>query len=156
MPTITEDASVPYLPSIGRLLGFASRAATMVSEKRLAEHGLTLQQWIALTALWRDDGMSVGQLAAYCRTTEPTTSSLMDRMEAKGLVERRRSKDDRRKVIVALTAKSRALAGLLGFYEEINELLLQGLSDDEQASLINGLERVIANAETAIRASDAI
>lgn len=155
MSTETDNASVPYLPSIGRLLAFASRAATVLSEKRLAEHGLTLQQWIALTALWRNDGMGVGQLAAYCRTTEPTTSSLVDRMEAKGLVERRRSKDDRRKVVVALTDKSRALAGLLDFYEGINELLLQDLSDDERASLVNGLNRVIANAETAMRASDA-
>ncbi len=148
MASTVDDPNVPYLPSIGRLLGFASRATTALSERRLAAHDLTLQQWILLTALWRQDGMTVSQLAAYYRVKDPTASSLVDRMEAKGLVARRRSTEDRRKVIVCLTDKSRALSGLIDFYEQINEVLLEGFSDKERAAFVAMMERLIKNTET--------
>ncbi len=143
-----NETNVPYLPSVGRLLGFAVRATTLVSERKLSAHDLTLQQWILLTALWRKDGLTISELAAYYRVKEPTASSLVDRMEVKGLVIRRRSTEDRRKVIVCLTDKSQALSHLISFYEEINEILFDGFSDDEQAAFISMMERLIANAES--------
>lgn len=138
---------VPYLPSVGRLIGFASRATTALCERRLAPHDLTLQQWILLTALWRQDGLTISELAAYYRVKDPTASSLVDRMEAKGLVTRQRSAEDRRKVIVCLTEKSESLSHLIGFYEQINDVLLTGFSDKEVASFISMMERVIDNTE---------
>ncbi len=141
------DPAVPYLPSLGRLLGFASKACSDLAEKRLAQHGLTLQQWVLLTALWRQDGLTVGQLAAYHRATEPSTSNLVGRMETKGLVRRELNPEDRRQVHVRLNEKGRSLAHLLGFYEEINEILLQGFTVDERHVLIEMLERVLANAD---------
>lgn len=145
---------VPYLPSIGRLLGFANRASTALSEQKLGAHGLTLQQWILLTALWRsDEGMTIGQLAAYCRVREPTASSLVDRMEAKGLVARERAGADRRKVFVNLTDKSRGMTDLLRFYEGINAVILLDFSEAEAEALTGMLERVIANVEAALDAT---
>jgi len=147
MTTTEDEPNVPYLPSVGRLLGFASRATTLLSERRLAAHDLTIQQWILLTALWRNDGMTISQLAAYYRVKDPTASSLVDRMEAKGLVARQRSTEDRRKVIVCLTDKSRALSHLIGFYEQINDVLLAGFSDDEIAAFVSMIDRLIKNTE---------
>lgn len=144
------DPAVPYLPSVGRMLGFASRATTALSEKRLAPHGLTLQQWIIMTALWRRDGLTVSELAAYYRVSDPTASSLVDRMEAKGLVERRRIETDRRKVTVHLTDMGWRLAPLISFYEPINEVLLTGFSDQERRTFAAMLERITSNAEAAI------
>ncbi len=148
-----NDPSVPYLPSVGRLLGFASRATTTLSERRLATHDLTIQQWILLTALWRSDGMTISKLAAYYRVKEPTASSLVDRMEAKGLVNRKRIAEDRRKVIVCLTNKSRALSHLIGFYYEINDVLFAGFADGEKALFISMLERLIGNVEAELENS---
>ena len=148
-----NEPSVPYLPSVGRLLGFASRATTMLSERRLATHDLTIQQWILLTALWRTDGMTISQLASYYRVKEPTASSLVDRMEAKGLVVRERSTEDRRKVIVCLTEKSRALSHLIGFYQQINDVLFDGFTDGEMTSFISLMERLIANVEAELESS---
>lgn len=147
MPESENGPVVPYLPSVGRLIGFASRATTALCERRLAAHDLTLQQWILLTALWRKNGLTISELAAYYRVKDPTASSLVDRMEAKSLVVRKRSTDDRRKVIVCLTAKSEALSHLIGFYEQINDVLLSDFSDEEAASFISLMERVIANTE---------
>lgn len=141
------DPAVPYLPSLGRLLGFASKSCSDLAEKRLAQHDLTLQQWVLLTALWRRDGLTVGQLATYYRATEPSTSNLVGRMEAKGLVRRALNPEDRRQVRVLLNEKGRSLSHLLGFYEEINEILLQGFTADERKALVAMLERVLANAD---------
>jgi DNA-binding MarR family transcriptional regulator len=141
------DPAVPYLPSLGRLLGFASKSCSDLAEKRLAQHDLTLQQWVLLTALWRRDGLTVGQLATYYRATEPSTSNLVGRMETKGLVRRELNPEDRRQVRVLLNEKGRSLSHLLGFYEEINEILLQGFTADERKALVAMLERVLANAD---------
>lgn len=141
------DPVVPYLPSVGRLLGFASKTCSELAEKRLAQHDLTLQQWVLLTALWRKDGLTVGRLAAYYRATEPSTSNLIGRMEAKGLVQRRLNPDDRRQVRVFLSDKARSLAHLLEFYQEINEALLQGFTSDERKAFVSMLERVMTNAD---------
>lgn len=141
------EPAVPYLPSLGRLLGFASKSCSDLAEKRLAQHDLTLQQWVLLTALWRQDGLTVGQLAAYYRATEPSTSNLVSRMETKGLVRRELNPEDRRQVRVFLDERGRSLDHLLGFYEEINEILLQGFTIDERNVLIAMLERVLANAD---------
>lgn len=141
------DPAVPYLPSLGRLLGFASKSCSDLAEKRLARHDLTLQQWVLLTALWRQDGLTVGQLAAYYRATEPSTSNLVSRMEAKGLVRRELNPADRRQVRVFLDERGRSLDHLLSFYEEINEVLLEGFTVDERNLLIAMLERVLANAD---------
>jgi DNA-binding MarR family transcriptional regulator len=141
------EPAVPYLPSLGRLLGFASKSCSDLAEKRLAQHDLTLQQWVLLTALWRRDGLTVGQLATYYRATEPSTSNLVGRMETKGLVRRELNPEDRRQVRVFLNDKGRSLAHLLGFYEEINEILLQGFTVDERKALVAMLERVLANAD---------
>ena len=149
-----SDPNVPYLPSVGRLLGFASRATTLLSEQRLAAHDLTMQQWILLTALWRNDGMTNNQLAAYGRIKDPTASGLVDRMVAKGLVVRQRTSDDRRKVFVRLTDKGRALSHLLSFYEQINTVLLSGFSDEEKETLISMMDRLIANAEVELEKCD--
>lgn len=142
-----DKLPVPYLPSLGRLLGFASRAATTLAERRLAKHDLTIQQWIALTALWREDGLTIGQISNYCRIREPTGSSLIDRMQVKGLVERRHSQTDRRSVTVHLTDKGRQMEALIDFYSDINARLLVDFKDSEKKALFAMLERVIDNAE---------
>ncbi len=140
------EPMVPPLPSIGRLLGFAAKRATELAERRLAPNELTMQQWVVLSALWRRDGLTIGQIAAYHRATDPTTSSMIGRMEAKGLVERRLDPVDRRQVRVFLTEGGRALGPLLDFYKSINEALTAGFSDTERKTLTTLLERVIVNA----------
>jgi DNA-binding MarR family transcriptional regulator len=107
---------------------------------------VTLTQRVLLTALWRNDGMTVGQLAEYYRSTKPSTSNLIARMEKKGLLERRHDKEDRRRVLVFLTEKGKSPSHLIDFYEEVNQVLLRGFDDREKEQFVAMLERVINNA----------
>lgn len=144
------DKTVGYLPSVGRLLGFSSKITTDLSEKMLLPTGLTIKQWILLTALWREDGLTVGELAVYYKASEPSTSNLIARMEKKGLLERRHDKLDRRQVKVFLTAEGEKLSHLIDFYNEVNEALLVGFDEAEKAQLSSMLERLVENAQNKI------
>lgn len=139
-----------YLPSVGRLLGFASADCGKLSDRRLKEFDLTLQQWIPLTALWRSRPLSETELATYCRMSAPSVNRLIDRMEAKRLVRRLEDSSDRRRVLVDLGPRGRKLAHLVDFFSEINAVLTAGMTAAERKQLVSLLDRVVANVENAL------
>ena len=146
-----EIKGIPeYLPSIGRLVGFANTATDLLSQKLLAAHGLSLTQWVILTALWRTDGMTVGAIAEYYRVNVPAASRALDRMEEAGLVERRSDPSSRRIVRAFLTEKAKSLSHLLTFYRDINERLLAGFSEQEAEQLVDMLQRLQVNAQRSL------
>jgi MarR family transcriptional regulator, organic hydroperoxide resistance regulator len=75
----------------------------------LAELGLTYGQYLAMLALWERRELGVGELCELLELDTGTVSPLLKRLEAGGLVEKRRSPDDERAVSVRLTAAGAAL-----------------------------------------------
>ena len=148
---MTLNNEIKYLPSIGRLLGFSSKASNDLAEKKLLPFGLTLQQWVLMSALWRKDGLTVGELTAYYKAKESSTSNLIARMEKKELLLRKHDLEDRRQVRIFLTEKGKALSHKIEFYNEINNHLLSNFDETEKQQLISMLERVIINAQKAIK-----
>jgi DNA-binding MarR family transcriptional regulator len=132
--------------SLGRLLNFAAGGCNQMCNAMLAPHGLTLPQWVILSALWREDGMHVAELARWNGTNLPAVSRLLDRMAAAGLVVRRADPQDRRAVRVFLTDRAVGMRDLMDFYRNVNDRLLAGFSDAEAARLFDMLARVADNA----------
>lgn len=87
----------------------ASRAATSAYREALAELGLTYTQYVTLLALWERDAQAVSELGEALRLDSGTLSPLLGRLSASGLVERRRTGPDARRVTVHLTPAGRAL-----------------------------------------------
>lgn len=89
----------------------ASRALTDVYRPILDEVGLTYPQYLVLLVLWErpDDAPTVSELGAELRLDSGTLSPLLKRLEGAGLVVRRRSARDERRVEVGLTEQGRAL-----------------------------------------------
>ncbi|MEY8799113.1 MarR family winged helix-turn-helix transcriptional regulator [Leisingera sp. XS_AS12] len=75
----------------------------------LAEFGLTYPQYLVLLALWERDGQTVGELGKVLFLETNTLTPLLKRMEVAGLVQRRRSPQDERRVAVTLTEKGKRL-----------------------------------------------
>jgi DNA-binding MarR family transcriptional regulator len=75
----------------------------------LARLGLTYPQYLAMLALWEKGELEVGQLCAMLDLDTGTVSPLLKRLEAQGLVERKRRLDDERVVTVSLTSAGREL-----------------------------------------------
>ncbi|MBF6228267.1 MarR family winged helix-turn-helix transcriptional regulator [Nocardia abscessus] len=87
----------------------ASRAMTAVYRPKLDRLGLTYPQYLVMLALWERDERSVGDVCQALDLDSGTLSPLLKRLEAAGLVERRRSASDERRVDIRLTERGRAL-----------------------------------------------
>jgi DNA-binding MarR family transcriptional regulator len=87
----------------------ASSAIVRAYRPLLADLGLTYPQYIVLMALWEREDVSVGDLGLRLGLPSSGVTPVLDRLEAAGLLVRRRGTDDRRVVVVALTDAGRAL-----------------------------------------------
>lgn len=90
------------------LYGAANRM-TRLYRPILDALGLTYPQYLAMLVLWEQSPRTVGALGDALDLDSSTLTPLLKRLEAGGLVERRRDPDDERRVIVALTDKGQAL-----------------------------------------------
>lgn len=141
-----QDSTPKHLDSIGRRLNFAMSAVDSLTTELLKEHDLSRVQWVALSALWQQDGVTMTALADYLRATASSTSRLLGRMEERGLIERRTVKEDRRIIQIWLTKKGKALEQLKDLHKTVNARVLRGLSTGERKLLAKALDRVASNA----------
>jgi DNA-binding MarR family transcriptional regulator len=88
----------------------ASRAATAAYRPMLEELGLTYPQYLAMLVLWEAEPRSVRELGEELGLDSGTLSPLLKRLEALGLVQRRRSAEDERRVEIFLTDAGAALS----------------------------------------------
>lgn len=88
----------------------ASRAVTSAYRDALTELDLTYPQYLTLLALWEDDGVTISALGSRLQLDSGTLSPLLKRLDAAGLVERRRDSEDERRVTVHLTTQGSALS----------------------------------------------
>ena len=86
-----------------------SMAITRAYKPLLDELGLTYPQYLALSALGETDGLTIGGVAGRLDLESSTVTPLVKRLEAAGLVERRRSAEDERRVEVWMTEAGRSL-----------------------------------------------
>lgn len=75
----------------------------------LAALGVTYPQYLVLLVLWERDGLRVSDLGERLHLDSATLTPLLKRLEAQGIVARRRSERDERVVEIHLTADGRAL-----------------------------------------------
>ncbi|MBV1689685.1 MarR family transcriptional regulator [Novosphingobium sp. G106] len=71
--------------------------------------GVTYTQYLALSALWESDAMTISAIAARLSLEPSTITPAVKRLESAGFVTRKRNPADERQVEVYLTAKGRAL-----------------------------------------------
>src|SRR5262245_52984742 len=91
------------------LLYGASRAVTQLYQPLLEPLGLTYPQYLVMLVLWEEGKASVGRLSDRLYLDSGTLTPLLKRLEASGLVRRRRSAADARVVDVELTTEGKRL-----------------------------------------------
>ena len=100
---------LPMKESLAHKLRVVSRLVMRNLEERIARHGITQGMWFYLRVLWENDGISQKELSERTGVVGPSTVGAMARMEAMGLIERRRDGADARVSRVHLTARGRRL-----------------------------------------------
>lgn len=132
----------------GHLIRRLHQISTSVFADKMSEAGqdITPVQFAALTALEGNPGIDQATLAGLIAYDRVTIGGVVDRLEAKGLLQREVSPRDRRARILKLTAEGAALtATLRPAVTALQEDILQGLTAKEKAEFL----RLIAKATAA-------
>lgn len=126
-----------------RLLGVTRAAEGHLREFLRVRHGTTLPRFDVMAALWRRrDGVTMGELSRMLLVSNGNATTVVDRLEADGLVLRSTARNDRRAVMVALTPAGIAqFERLAAGHEAEVARLFAGLSEADLDSLTDILKR---------------
>ena len=94
---------------VGTLMGKIHRAMKRFMEGQMKNFDITPPQFEVLLTLWEKDGRALNELGKMLSRDGPTITGIIDRLEKKALVQRRRDFADRRCIRVELTPKARGL-----------------------------------------------
>jgi MarR family transcriptional regulator, organic hydroperoxide resistance regulator len=136
------DSYLPYL-----LNRAGARIAASFSDK-VRPLGATLQMWRVLAALREQDGRRMGDLSATTSIEVSTLTRLVDNMEKKGLVARRRDPQDARAIVLHATPAGRRLTQrIVPIAERYETVALAGFNAAETEILKAALRRLYVNME---------
>lgn len=123
-----------------------SRAIRRAYDLRLAEIGLNLSEAMLLSFVDQNGAMTQTQLADRLGMGRPATGAVVDALERRGLVERRRHATDRRVWLVAPTDAARGVADDIDIIDQkLRTQLRAGISRAERQALAQTLLRLQAN-----------
>ena len=105
-----------------------SRLIIRAYQPHLEELGLTYPQFLVMLVLWEQDHQSVNQIGEKLILNTNTITPLLKRMELMGLISRRKSKEDERKVLISLTPKGLQKKEKASF---IPDALLANVADEQ-------------------------
>ena len=146
MPRFYDGRSYVAADSVGYLLHQLVTSMRRQIELAMTAHDLTAAQWYPLWKIKRDGPTSAQELSRDMDIDAGATTRLIDRLAAKGLVERLRSDTDRRVVRLSLTPAGRAVAAHIPqVLAEVNNAYLRGFSRDEWQLLKGLLRRMLAS-----------
>ena len=86
-----------------------SRLITKAYKPHLEKIGLTYPQYLVMLVLWENDEVSVNHITKRLLLNTNTVSPLLKRIEQLELINRTRSADDERTVIISLTKKGKEM-----------------------------------------------
>jgi DNA-binding MarR family transcriptional regulator len=126
------------------LLSVSQNKVFKYFSKLLEVHGVTPAQYGVLNCLWKEGQLSPKQIGAMVYLEAPTISGILDKMQKSNLIERSVDPNNRRNVLVTATPKSYEIREKVeSATSDMNNKVLQNLSDKEQDGLKKGLETII-------------
>jgi DNA-binding MarR family transcriptional regulator len=119
------------------------RTALKKLNARLAVENITFPQYNVLLALGRNGPMQMNALGEHMLVAPANVTGLIDRIEAKGYVRRRRDPDDRRLWVIELTENgANVYNNISSRFRQYARGLGSSLSPDELANAIASLDKV--------------
>ncbi len=132
--------------TMGFLVHDVSRLWRKRFEQRAARLGFTRSQWQVLVHLSKNEGIHQAGLAEILEVEPITLVRILDKLEARKLIERRQHPKDRRVWLLYLTPDAHpSLTLLRGIGEAARAEALAGISPEEQERLSEMLTRLKIN-----------
>jgi DNA-binding MarR family transcriptional regulator len=137
--------AVPQTPDLLFLLHDVARLLRHDADRRAGMHGMTRAQWVILFWLQRQPGLSQKELAEILEVEPITVARLIDRLESRGMVERRPDPKDRRIWRLHLLPPSApVLEELHAERADMHRMATADLDPAEEQMMIEGLRRMKA------------
>lgn len=130
----------------GHLIRRLHQISTRVFTDRMQSEGydLTPVQYAAMDAIAAEPDIDQARIAAAIAYDRATIGGVIDRLEQKGLIERRISAHDRRARQVRMSEKGEALfADIQPVVQALQEDILSGLNEEERATFLTLAAKVV-------------
>ncbi len=129
------------LPEIGKAIQSIVRTGDIIKsyiEQFLSKFDLSIAQKSVLDTLFfsKCGYLTQNEISKFMYTSKANVSSILDRMESKGLIKREENKENRREKKVMLTKKGEELLYLTSGHEQF-DAVLNSISDEESKKIIN-------------------
>lgn len=130
-----------------RLVGYNARRAYLnilaVFLERMAKYELRTVDYTVITLVNMNPGITQKRLSQALNISPPNLATLLDKLEARGLLERQRNPNDKRSQILVLTAEGQKLCKKAdkAVFELENEAT-GALTDDERVELLRLLQKL--------------
>ncbi len=130
---------------IGLILYRVSQGIEKMIRKQAEKEGLTSAQARTLLFLFdaHPESRYIGSIAQRLLIASPTATRIVDTLERKGLVERVRSKEDRRSVRVEVTGKGKEVLERISEAGNFLKSLANKLPKDHKEGLLEGLKDIM-------------
>ena len=137
---------MPDQPDLLFLLHDIARLLRVAGDRRARAHGMTRAQWVILWRVQQQPGLSQKELAEVMEVEPITVARLVDRLAARGMVERRDDPDDRRIWRLHLLPPAiPVLDEMRGERDDVSRLLTAGLAPQALETVRHSLIAMKAN-----------
>ncbi len=137
--------------NLGFVISDLQRLITTAMDKELKTLGLTRSQLRIILHLSRQDGLTQVRIAEDLEIGKVAVGGLLDRLQSKGLIERKPHPTDRRATLVFLTDKADVLyKPIVESGRYVMEKMLAGINANQQKQLIDLLLTVKQNTQNII------
>ena len=101
-----------------------------------------------LYVLWQEDGVPIKTIAERCGLAITSLTTMLERMEKSGLIIRQQDSGDKRKILIFLTDKAKALKeDYDAVSDRMSTIFYQGFTEEEIRNFEEHLERIRLNLE---------
>ncbi len=125
------------------------RAMDIHSRYLSKKYGLTGPQLVVASEIGQSGAITIGELAKRVSLSQATVTTILDRLEAKELATRIRSQQDKRRVYVDITEKTRRILETHpNFLQEEFIQRFKALEEWEQTLILSSIQRIAAMMDT--------
>ncbi len=144
----TKELVVDFENSIGPWLGKTVKIIEYHLHERFKDNGvdLTKEQMVVLKKLHEQDGLSQNELAFLVLRNKSSLTRLLSKMEKKGYIKRKQSKEDKRINNVFLTGSGKEIFNKSKpLIKDLIETMEQNISNSEKQQIIKTLKKIQTN-----------
>ncbi len=134
--------------SFFRLIALTGQAIRSYADQRLKSYDLTVEQLQVLKQTDVDGGLAQSKLSLLTDKSPANMTRILDRLEKKNRIVRKKNPDDRRSSLVFLTKDGEALrAEVINLFEGLGSVLGNGIEAEKQLVAIEVLSAIRNNIE---------